>query len=108
MNNPVSPMIRTKAGVVYHPDTWKIPEMWVIPFVVKMTAPPNYTPTITSGVEGRHSSNSKHYIGKALDFRIRDFPALGLNRWVNEIKKKLGKDYFVLLEKNHIHIHWNG
>jgi len=106
MNNPTSSQIDVKPGVVFHPATWHTQEMWRIVFVVKMTAPPYYTPTITSGVEGRHSSRSYHYVGGALDWRIRDFAASELNRWVREITKKLGPDYYVELESTHIHIHY--
>jgi len=106
MNNPMACQIHVKPSVVFHPATWHTPGMWRIVFAVKMTAPPDYTPTITSGVEGRHYAHSYHYRGMALDFRTRDFVQSGLNRWVHEITKKLGPDYYVLLEQNHIHIHW--
>ena len=108
MNNPTPCHINTKPNVVFHPLTWHTPAMWKIPFAVKMTAPPEYTPTITSGVEGRHCATSFHYIGGALDWRIRDFVRSDLPRWVREITKKLGPDYYVELETNHLHIHWKG
>jgi hypothetical protein len=107
MNNPFTGAINVKPGVVFHPETWHRPEMWTITFVVKMTSPPSYNPTITSGVEGRHSENSTHYTGWALDWRIRDYPG-DVQRWVGEIKKKLGGRFYVLLEGNHIHTHFKG
>ena len=106
MNNPTFCQIEVKPGVVFHPATWHYPEMWRIVFVVKMTAPPYYTPTITSAVEGRHLSTSFHYFGGALDWRINDFPKSGLARWIEQITKKLGSDYYVELGVNYIHIHW--
>lgn len=108
MNNPTACQIKVKRGVIFHPVTWLTPEMWRIVFVVRMTAPPNYTPTITSGIEGRHVSQSFHYIGGALDWRIYDVATSVLGRWVREITKKLGPDYYVSLGPVCIHIHWKG
>jgi len=106
MNNPVSCQIKVKKGVVFHPNTWLTPEMWRIVFVVRMTAPPYYTPTLTSGIEGRHLAESFHYIGGALDWRIRDLAPSEVDRWYREIKKKLGSNYYVELGSCYIHIHW--
>ena len=106
MNNPTACQINVKPDVVFHPMTWHTPQMWQIVFFVKMTAPPQYTPTITSGVEGRHVSQSFHYIGGALDWRIKDFVPSEVPRWVREIKKKLGPDYYVELGSSYIHVHW--
>ena len=108
MNNPTSCQINVKPDVVFHPDTWRTPEMWRIVFVVRVTAPYNYTPTITSGIEGRHCVGSFHYIGGALDWRINDIATSYLGRWVSEITKKLGDDYRVKLGPVCIHIHWKG
>ena len=108
MNNPTSCQINIKSGVVFHPETWHNPEMWRIVFVVRMTAPPDYTPTITSGVEGPHVLGSYHDFGGALDWRINDFVPSELSRWVREITKKLGDDYKVILGPVCIHIHWKG
>ena len=123
MNNPVSYQIETKSGVVFHPHTWHTPEMWRIAFVVRLTAPSTYNPTITAGVDGQHLAASFHYIGGALDWRIRDFPGVMdysltgvfskndikfLRRWEGQIRAKLGSDFYVELElmKVHIHVHW--
>jgi len=102
-------MINVKPNVVFHPETWKNPAMWQIIQAVVETSPSGYTPTITSGVEGRHSVNpwSKHYTGEAIDFRIRDFTG-SPQLWAEAIEKKLGDEYFVLLELTHLHIHWRG
>ena len=108
MNNPFTGTVNVKDNVVFHPLTFTRPEMIRILLVAKITSAPAYNPTITSGVEGRHSSDpwSKHYTGWALDFRINDLAKSDVTRWVEQLKVKLGAGYFVLLESNHIHIHY--
>ena len=66
----------------------------------------------TSTGEGRHSvMRSMHYTGaygrghgRAFDLRIwhLENPA----EFTRKLKKRLGPDYVVLLEKTHIHVHW--
>lgn len=60
--------------------------------------------TITSGMDGEHMVGSKHYIGEALDIRL-------LGARTNEfrvlIAKRLGADYQVILENDHIHIEYS-
>jgi len=71
--------------------------------------------TCTSTTEGTHSVlRSMHYTGaygaghgRAFDVRIwafKDGPRLP--EFVRRLKEELGDDYYVLLEKTHIHIHW--
>jgi hypothetical protein len=64
----------------------------------------NYEITITSGNDGIHMKNSKHYENLAIDIRIKDmnYP---LGNCLN-IRKTLGKDYDVILENDHIHIEY--
>lgn len=68
---------------------------------------------ITGGLDGTHSPGSFHYYGFALDLRIRDpetgidfFDEATLAKVVMELKNQLGDEYFVYLEKTHIHIHY--
>ena len=111
MNNPFEGMIDVKEGVSFHPRMLHHPEIWPIFFVIRSTCPVAYIPTITSGIDGKHRPKngkiSKHYLGYALDFRIRDFPE-SLTRWVNQLVRKLGDRYTVLLEIDHIHIQYDG
>ena len=58
---------------------------------------------VTSGSDGQHSPQSKHYTHHALDLRIRDFKADDLQAVVKGLQELLGKDFFVLLEGDHIH-----
>ena len=63
---------------------------------------------VTSGKDGRHSVNSAHYSGHALDLRI-----LGVSRHMmplafaanlaQAVAEVCGPNYFVVLEVDHIH-----
>ena len=59
---------------------------------------------ITSAREGTHSPNSLHYKGRALDLRNRDLSAEQNQRVVNLLRSRLGADWDVVVEKDHIHI----
>lgn len=63
--------------------------------------------TITSGSDGAHSSNSKHYTNEALDFRTRELTATDIVKLAQETKKRLGKEYDVVIERDHIHIEYD-
>lgn len=72
---------------------------------------------VTSGLEGRHSANSLHYDGRALDFRTRHLPPLDRRDLRDIVKVKLNllaEDYNnsnpefpvrfdVVLESTHLH-----
>lgn len=69
---------------------------------------------VTSGTEGYdgdgvHGKGSKHYSGEAFDCRTRNIP--GDHRAKVEIfhtiKRVLGKDFDVILEKDHIHVEYD-
>ena len=64
----------------------------------------DYIMTITSGNDGKHMKNSLHYEDKAIDIRTRDmnYP-VGTTLF---IRKALGKNYDVILERDHIHIEY--
>jgi len=59
---------------------------------------------ITSTYEGNHGVGSLHYADDAYDCKS---PKENRLKCVNEIKVKLGKDYDVIDEKDHIHIEWD-
>ena len=63
---------------------------------------------ITSGTEKyKHSAKrSRHYAGDALDFRHRFFDLPGKNQVLQELTKRLGKHFVVVLESTHFHIHY--
>lgn len=69
---------------------------------------------VTSGLDGKHKTGSKHYSGEAFDFRINHYLKDGkidtemVNLIVFELRKELGKDYDVVLHKgSHIHIEFD-
>ena len=59
---------------------------------------------ITSTYEGDHSSSSLHYANLAIDIR------LGMNKiqTVKMLRRGLGRKFDVVLEKDHIHIEYEG
>ena len=67
---------------------------------------------ITSGCDGQHLPNSKHYLGLAVDLRTKH---LGRDRKVmvlTKLKECLGAEYLVLFENvdqpnEHFHIQYN-
>lgn len=59
---------------------------------------------ITSGIEGKHSGTSRHYLGFAIDARTRDFSPSDLKKVESDLKDALGDEFFVLFEGNHFHI----
>ena len=60
---------------------------------------------ITSGREGKHKKNSKHYEGQAIDLRIRHMDRRLWPIVAEELKKALGPQYDVILEAKKLHIH---
>lgn len=59
---------------------------------------------VTSGCDGEHAPDSKHYTNNALDLRIRDIKPDDLQPVVQALQELLGKHFFVLLEGSHIHV----
>ena len=118
--------INCKSDVRFDPRTIGRVEFWRMTEAVQAMAPTNYFVTITSGCDGKHKTDSKHYTGWAKDYRIRDVPgvrisAFGkefvylegreiLDRWERRIRKRLGDQYFVSVEysKIHLHVQYNG
>jgi len=60
---------------------------------------------VTSLAESRHGKGSRHYSGLAVDLRIWDLksPAVACK----EIAGRLGLEFDVVLEKDHIHIEYD-
>ena len=56
---------------------------------------------ITSLIDGRHMHGSLHYVGAAVDLRM---PTHFVEEIVDELKERLGDQYDVVLESDHIHI----
>ena len=56
---------------------------------------------ITSTYEGNHSDGSLHYANEAYDIRLPKYKRVEIKQ---EIDRDLGKQFYVKLEANHIHI----
>jgi hypothetical protein len=68
-----------------------------------------YTVTVTSGEEpnATHRTESLHYSGFAEDYRTRDVPPSKLADMVADVRARLGSDYDVVLESDHLHIEYD-
>ena len=63
---------------------------------------------ITSGLDGKHSKTSLHYLGYAVDIRIRNLKREGQAEYIVDKHKDLhDKLYDIILEKTHIHIEYD-
>jgi hypothetical protein len=62
---------------------------------------------ITSGTDGKHSENSRHYIGMAVDLRTRYFSESEKTIVTMDLQREL-EGFKVILHKTHIHIQYNG
>lgn len=63
---------------------------------------------ITAGNDGKHSENSLHYAGCALDLRVSNLPTPHVDGGfiAAELGRHLGRDFQVLFEGDHIHVSW--
>ena len=59
---------------------------------------------VTSGNYSQHMEGSLHYQDKALDFRTRDLTKDQVVQWAGEIQRRLGPDYDVVIESDHLHV----
>ena len=62
---------------------------------------------ITSARDGRHSANSFHYEGRALDLRTRDLTVTKVAEYHGALVLALGPDYDVVTERDHIHLEFD-
>lgn len=62
---------------------------------------------ITSGSDGKHRINSKHYEGDAFDCRIWTLPEGHREVAAELIRGALGDDFDVLFKPTHIHVEYD-
>ena len=62
-----------------------------------------YSCVCTAGTDGKHMEGSLHYKALAVDLRSRHVAAEMLPKIVSELKERLGKDYDVIIEGDHVH-----
>ena len=67
----------------------------------------DYLCVLTSGKDGKHGEGSLHYEGLAADFRTRQVKPDTIPLIADECRKRLGKDFEVFVEKDHIHIEYD-
>jgi hypothetical protein len=59
---------------------------------------------ITSGTDGSHMPNSKHYRGEAVDIRTRDWTPAVREQVRAALERELGPKFGVLDEGDHLHV----
>ena len=81
------------------------PEMVLATVVIDAVYTELGVPTvITSAVDGQHSENSLHYTGLALDFRTNTLPPDFQGKLLNLVTTRLGAEFDVVLEEDHLHV----
>ena len=86
------------------------PEMVLAVFVVvSVYEEHGWVCTITSATDGVHMPGSLHVRGQACDFRTKDFPNQpgGAHQLADQISACLGRDFDVVLEKDHLHVEFD-
>ena len=59
---------------------------------------------VTSMNDAVHMRGSKHYTDDAADFRTRTLTAEQVRLWAKVAKRRLGSEYDVVVEKDHLHV----
>jgi RHS repeat-associated protein len=62
---------------------------------------------VTFGTNGTHGDGSLHYPGFAVDLRTRDLSADQRREATDLLRERLGDNYDVVDEGNHIHVEWD-
>jgi hypothetical protein len=62
---------------------------------------------VTSGSDGQHQKQSKHYTNEALDFRTRHLKLDELHTVVQAAKNTLGQHFDVVVESDHLHVEYD-
>lgn len=62
---------------------------------------------VTSGRDGQHQVNSKHYTDEALDLRRFHLKREELDTVVQSLQRTLGEDFDVVIEPTHVHVEYD-
>ena len=62
---------------------------------------------VTSGRDGVHQIQSKHYSDEALDLRRFHLESHELDTVVEALKRTLGQDFDIVIEPTHIHLEYD-
>jgi hypothetical protein len=98
------PAYAVKAGVLLGSER---PMEYARRILAGIWASRGYTLTVTSGFEGAHIEGSLHYQGLAEDYRRYDVRPDDLPGMLAEARTRLGSDYDVILESDHIHVEYD-
>ncbi|HJR08436.1 MAG TPA: hypothetical protein VJ842_14335 [Pyrinomonadaceae bacterium] len=100
----VTPVFAVKAGAILSVK----PEIaYARRIVAEIWRAFGYTLTVTSGYDGSHLAQSKHYEGLAEDYRTRDVKPDDLPIMVSRVRDVLGTNYDVVLEPDHLHVEYD-
>jgi len=84
------------------------PEIWhAIEVANQILSEENANCVVTSLCDGKHSKNSKHYEGNAVDFRTRHLIDSDKSYFAAAMQQRLGGDYDVVLEDTHLHVEFD-
>lgn len=105
-------MLSTKPSVRFRVITPALLRMQSVLLLASRILPdlPSEGLVITSGTDGQHSPNSRHYVGEALDLRSKSFSSVAARAtFMGSLQQLLGPQFTVLLEDDggpneHIHI----
>lgn len=61
---------------------------------------------VTSTTDGKHKKGSLHYVGLAVDLRIKDLTPVVTGSYYHALKLALSRLCDVILEKDHIHVEY--
>lgn len=83
------------------------PEL-LLGLIIAQTVYKEYSvPFVVTEITGaEHSVGSLHYLGLAADLRSRDIPKAVFNALVSVLRRRLGDDFEVLVESDHLHLQY--
>jgi hypothetical protein len=99
----VAPEYRDKVSLRY----WKPPLVLAAIIVDRVYLANGSELIITCGDEGKHGRQSRHFIGHAFDARTRHLEPDLVSVIVMQCKERLGRDFDVVLEPDHLHIEFD-
>ena len=86
---------------VYHLDR----RIWQALRLIDPIWPDTHPLIITSTTDGNHVTGSRHYYREAIDIRKMTFMT---KAWIQDAITRLGPDYLLLDEGDHIHLQTRG
>lgn len=90
-----------KLGVVFHQTIYTESILsYVVPAYQTLGVPC----VITSAMEGVHQNGSRHYVGRALDFRTHGMSKETIEDLARVIRSAGGESLNVVVESDHLHV----